>query len=737
MSVPPANPVNPRLLKKQRRRDESPPDPPPLPSASLPSRMDCDEIVATRNHVSYKDIVAGSHMTLQDSDFVDLDDDDIELLEDDITLGTVNGVPTIDFSDRVQYLALKSMDLTLVVKVLGRRIGYNTLHNRIYGIWKPSHPIKFIDIENDFFLVKFSDRSDYLKVLTEGPWTIFGHYLTVEQWSLDFQPSQASPSRLMAWIRLSGLPLTLYKRSFLETIGNQIGSVIKVNFQIDNGCRGRFARLALVSDSSPPQPEAPLPNPPAVHSVPDEAFGPWMIVERRKCNPGAAITVNQAPKDSMSITHLSNPIFESSEDPHVQSPNVRDPVPDSMVEPTIPPATHVSVADTTPSSYSHRQQLHAKSSSSGKCTGIPKKASSISVAPRKPTVSGVKVARHATSNPPSSGSRSQGNLHDNYSSSLPRVSILSRSSFGPPAVILDPARHQVVHHRDTEHPCILVSAITADSWNRNIFGSLSRRKNHVMARLLGAQRCLSKKRNAFLSQLESSLQLELEQILDQEEPLWKQKSRCDWVLFGDRNTSYFHKRATINQRINRISSLQLNTGEWCDDDAILHDEAVAYFLTLFSIDSVVQGNFPISGQFPQIPFVAMQRLGQLPSVDEIKDSLFSMAPLKSSGIDGLHAEFFQKHWSIVGPSICAMIQQVFSEGDIDPILNRTVLTLIPKNSSPSSFKDFRPISLCSVIYKPITKVVVRRLKLIMPSLITPNQSAFISGRSITDNIIIN
>ncbi|KAL4363545.1 hypothetical protein GQ457_04G013420 [Hibiscus cannabinus] len=439
--------------------------------------MDCDEIAAARNLVSYKDIVAGSHTTRQDSDFVDLDDDDIELLEEDITLGTVNRVPTIDFSDRVQHLALKSMDLTLVVKVLGRRIGYNTLHNRIYGIWKPSHPIKLIDIENDIFLVKFSDRNDYLKVLTEGPWTIFGHYLTVEQWSLDFQPSQASPSRLMAWIRLPGLPLTLYKRSFLETIGNQIGSVIKVDFQTDNGCRGRFARLAVslnlrrplvskliingrtqiveyeslptvcfhcgiyghlkdicpqlqqpVSDSSPPQPEAPLPDPPAVHSVPDKAFGPWMIVERRKRNPRAAITVNQAPKDSMLITHLSNPIFESSEDPHVQSLNVRDPIPDSVVEPTIPPAAHVSVADTTPSSSSHRQQLPAKSSSSGKSTGIPKKASSISLAPRKPTVSGVKVARHATSNSPSSGSRSQGHLHDNSSSSLPRVSILSRSS---------------------------------------------------------------------------------------------------------------------------------------------------------------------------------------------------------------------------------------------------------------------------------------------------------------------
>ncbi|XP_039015150.1 uncharacterized protein LOC120145367 [Hibiscus syriacus] len=137
------------------------------------------------------------------------------------------------------------MDLTLVVKVLGRRVGYNTLYNCIYGIWKPSFPLKLIDIENDYFLVKFNNYGDYLKVLTEGPWTIFGHYLTVKPWSLDFQPSQDYPSHLMAWIRLSGLLVTLYKRSFIEAIGNQVGSVIKIDFQTDNGCRGSFARLAV------------------------------------------------------------------------------------------------------------------------------------------------------------------------------------------------------------------------------------------------------------------------------------------------------------------------------------------------------------------------------------------------------------------------------------------------------------------------------------------------------------
>ncbi|KAK8582503.1 hypothetical protein V6N13_069280 [Hibiscus sabdariffa] len=107
--------------------------------------------------------------------------------------------------------------------------------------------------------------------------------------------------------------------------------------------------------------------------------------------------------------------------------------------------------------------------------------------------------------------------------------------------------------------------LAANSWNRTVFDSLSSRKRHVMARLRGCQRSLGSKFNPFLSQLEKSLLSELEKILDQEELLWKQKSRSDWISFGDRNTAYFHKRATINKRINRISKLQLANGEWCED----------------------------------------------------------------------------------------------------------------------------------------------------------------------------
>ncbi|KAK5841955.1 hypothetical protein PVK06_004281 [Gossypium arboreum] len=172
-------------------------------------------------------------------------DVDLEILEGDIHRSMVNGIHAIDFSERIQQILYKEMEQTVVIKLLGRNTGYGALNNRISNLWNPSMPFHLMDIENGYFLAKFQSPDDYAKVLSQGPWMIYGQYLTVQPGTKDFTLSQAYPSMVLAWIRLPGLPGFLYKRRILEEIGGMIGKVVRLDFNTDSRTRGRFARMAV------------------------------------------------------------------------------------------------------------------------------------------------------------------------------------------------------------------------------------------------------------------------------------------------------------------------------------------------------------------------------------------------------------------------------------------------------------------------------------------------------------
>lgn len=74
------------------------------------------------------------------------------------------------------------------------------------------------------------------------------------------------------------------------------------------------------------------------------------------------------------------------------------------------------------------------------------------------------------------------------------------------------------------------------------------------------------------------------------------------------------------------------------------------------------------------------------------------------------ALFFVHFWKIIGGDVVRTVQQFFQEGHLLPNLNETNLVLIPKVAIPSNISQFRPISLCNVVYKVISKILAKRLK---------------------------
>jgi hypothetical protein len=124
------------------------------------------------------------------------------------------------------------------------------------------------------------------------------------------------------------------------------------------------------------------------------------------------------------------------------------------------------------------------------------------------------------------------------------------------------------------------------------------------------------------------------------------------------------------------------------------------------------------------------------TMEEIGVALNQMPPLKAPGPDGFSACFYQKNWAVMGEEVCGVILNFLNSGIMNKDLNSTYIALIPKVPNPSRVSEFRPISLCNVLYKIISKVLANRLKTVLPDIISYNQSAFIPGRLITDNILV-
>ncbi|MBA0683501.1 hypothetical protein Goari_025156 [Gossypium aridum] len=109
---------------------------------------------------------------------IELDEeDDFVIAKGDITGSFVSTIPVINFSERVHQFIIKDIANTMVIKLLGRNIGYVVLQNKMYSLWKPSKPFQLMDIENDNFLLKAISGST---VVASGDSTTLKAMSTVE-----------------------------------------------------------------------------------------------------------------------------------------------------------------------------------------------------------------------------------------------------------------------------------------------------------------------------------------------------------------------------------------------------------------------------------------------------------------------------------------------------------------------------------------------------------------------------
>ncbi|OMO57411.1 reverse transcriptase [Corchorus capsularis] len=124
------------------------------------------------------------------------------------------------------------------------------------------------------------------------------------------------------------------------------------------------------------------------------------------------------------------------------------------------------------------------------------------------------------------------------------------------------------------------------------------------------------------------------------------------------------------------------------------------------------------------------------TANEVKEAAFQMSSSKAPGPDGFSPGFYQRCWHIVGAGVTCFVLDFLNNGKPFPDINHTNIVLVPKLKQPRLASDFRPISLCNVIFKILSKVLANRLKEILPSIIGETHSAFVLDRMIYDNAMI-
>ncbi|GLT66646.1 hypothetical protein SLA2020_390010 [Shorea laevis] len=217
---------------------------------------------------------------------------------------------------------------------------------------------------------------------------------------------------------------------------------------------------------------------------------------------------------------------------------------------------------------------------------------------------------------------------------------------------------------------------------------------------------------------------------------WKQRAKRHWFSHGDRNTKFFHAWANHRRKKNYIGSILDEEGTLWTKQEDIDAAFINYFQSLYTSASPSGIEDSLGEVQHRVTAEMNASLLQEFTSDEVHIALSQMHPLKSPGPDGFSVSFYQRHWATVGREVCAAVLSFLNSGNLDAELNSTFIALIPKVSPSTKVTEFRSISLCNVLYKLIAKVLANRLKQILPVIISRNQSAFIPGRLICDNVLV-
>ncbi|XP_016192211.1 uncharacterized protein LOC107633090 [Arachis ipaensis] len=215
---------------------------------------------------------------------------------------------------------------------------------------------------------------------------------------------------------------------------------------------------------------------------------------------------------------------------------------------------------------------------------------------------------------------------------------------------------------------------------------------------------------------------------------WKQMSRFQHARDMDKNTRYFHNLASARRKNNRIDSLVIN-GRLVRNQSRIKGAITGFYKDLYRRELAPTIGI-CDGLVKQIEDEEAAMLETMPSPEEIREAVWDCESSNAPGSDGYNMNFIKKCWGEIGQEFTTAVLDFFQSAKLPTDANVTWVTLAPKFMGAKEIKDLRLISMVGCVYKVISKVLVRRMRSVVPGLVGKTQSAFVKGCKIHDGALI-
>ena len=214
------------------------------------------------------------------------------------------------------------------------------------------------------------------------------------------------------------------------------------------------------------------------------------------------------------------------------------------------------------------------------------------------------------------------------------------------------------------------------------------------------------------------------------------RSKARWASQGEKVSKYFcnlEKRHFISKQMFKLID---KNGKEINKTNEMVKETKEFYEKLYEKKKVSEVNIEdIVTNIPKLNENKAKSLEGLISLEEAAMALKNMKNDKSPGTDGMTANFFKFFWKDLGQFIIRSLNEGFQKGKMSITQREGIITCIPKGDKPRQFlKNWRPISLLNVVYKIGSSCIANRIKAVLPELINEDQTGFVPGRYIGDNL---